>query len=427
MIFLYRIITNLIYPFLFFILFIRIFLKKEDPKRYKEKILISRFNIKRNYEQQLIWFHAASIGELKSVVPIIKKLNALDRKKEFLVTTTTLSSSKVAELEFKNITNIHHRFFPLDVGFLIDNFLRLWRPNYIFLVDSEIWPNLISKSVKFKIPLAIINARMTMKSFNRWVKFPGTSSKIFNSFKLCLASNMESKKFLEKLNVKNVRYYGNIKFIDDIDENEISNLNESILTNSTFWIAASTHSGEEELCLKTHLFLKNKFKNLLTIIAPRHIERSKKIEELCKKYQLSSQVLNSNELIKPNREIIILNSFGILQSYYKYAKSVFVGKSTIRKLENDGGQNPLEAVKLRCKIYHGHYVNNFKDIYEILEKIKISFKVRDHEELGKYLEKDLDPAHRKNDKISKIISDLSNKTLTNTLNEINKFLLDETK
>ena len=135
MIFLYRIITNLIYPFLFFILFIRIFLKKEDPKRYKEKILISRFNIKRNYERQLIWFHAASIGELKSVVPIIKKLNALDRKKEFLVTTTTLSSSKVAELEFKNITNIHHRFFPLDVGFLIDNFLRLWRPNYIFLVD----------------------------------------------------------------------------------------------------------------------------------------------------------------------------------------------------------------------------------------------------------------------------------------------------
>ena len=105
MIFLYRIITNLIYPFLFFILFIRIFLKKEDPKRYKEKILISRFNIKRNYERQLIWFHAASIGELKSVVPIIKKLNALDRKKEFLVTTTTLSSSKVAELEFKNITN----------------------------------------------------------------------------------------------------------------------------------------------------------------------------------------------------------------------------------------------------------------------------------------------------------------------------------
>ena len=425
MILFYRVLTHLIYPFLFVIVFFRVFLKKEDPKRYKEKILISHFNVKRNYEQKLIWFHAASIGELKSILPIIKKLNSDNSLREFLITTSTLSSSKIAELEFKKMKNISHRFLPYDVDFLINSFLKMWRPNYIFLVDSEIWPNLILKAKKFSIPVAIINARITSKSYKKWIKFPKTAFKIFSSIKLCLTSNKETKKFLESFEVKNVFYYGNIKFINDINENEITNLNEDKLINSPFWFAASTHNGEEELCLKTHNFLREKYNNILTIIAPRHIERSKEIKSLCKKYKLNSQILNNDELIKPNVEIVILNSFGVLQNYFKYAKSVFIGKSTIQSLEEVGGQNPLEAVKLNCRIYHGRYVYNFKDIYEILEKNNISFKIKDHEELGRYLEKDLDPAQKKDDKISEIISVLSNKTLVNTLREIDNFLLNE--
>ena len=426
MILFYRVLTHLIYPFLFVIIFLRVFLKKEDPKRYKEKILISHFNVKRNYDQKLIWFHAASIGELKSIVPIIKKLNLDNNLREFLITTSTLSSSRIAELEFKKMKNVSHRFLPYDVDFLINSFLKMWRPNYIFLVDSEIWPNLILKAKKFSIPVAIINARITSKSYKKWNKFPKTAFKIFSSIKLCLTSNKETKKFLESFEVKNVFYYGNIKFINDINENEITNLNEDKLINSPFWFAASTHNGEEELCLKTHHFLKDKYKNILTIIAPRHIERSKEIKSLCEKYKLNSQILNYDELIKPNVEIVILNSFGVLQNYFKYAKSVFIGKSTIQSLEEVGGQNPLEAVKLNCKIYHGWYVYNFKDIYEILEKNNISFKIKDHEELGRYLEKDLDPSQRKGREISEVINVLSNKTLVNTLREVNNFLLKET-
>ncbi len=426
MILFYRVLTHLIYPFLFIIVFFRVFLKKEDPKRYKEKILISHFNVKRNYEQKLIWFHAASIGELKSIVPIIKKLNSDNNLREFLITTSTLSSSRIAKLEFKKMKNISHRFLPYDVDFLINSFLKMWRPNYIFLVDSEIWPNLILKAKKFGIPVAIINARITLKSYKKWIKFPKTSSKIFSCLKLCLASNKETKKFLETFEVKNVFYYGNIKFINDINENDITNLNSNKLINSPFWFAASTHKGEEELCLKTHCFLKEKYKNILTIIAPRHIERSEEIKNLCEKYKLNSQILNSDELIKTNVEIVIINSFGVLQNYFKYAKSVFIGKSTIKNLEEVGGQNPLEAVKLNCKIYHGWYVYNFKDIYEILEKNNISFKIKDHEELGRYLEKDLDPSQRKGREISEVINVLSNKTLVNTLREVNNFLLNET-
>ena len=424
MILLYRVLTKLIYPIIIIVVFIRIIFKKEDPKRYKEKIFSSHFNVIKNHNRKLVWFHAASIGELKSVVPIIQKINSSNLNFDFLVTTTTLSSSSIARAEFKEFKNVYHRFLPFDLEFLMSRFVKLWSPSYIFLVDSEIWPNLILLSKKNKIPLAIINARITLKSFNRWKKFPKTAAKIFSSFDLCLASSLETKKFLEKLNAKNIHLNGNIKFINKLNHRDADNQNENILLNKRFWIAASTHPTEEELCLKTHRFLKKKYQNILTIIAPRHIERSKSIGFLCKKYNLNFQILNQSQNILSSSEVIIINSFGILQKYFNYAKSVFLGKSTIKKLENDSGQNPLEAAKLGCKVYHGPFVNNFKDIYEILGKNNISIKIKDHEELGKNLTKDLEDI-KKNRKISKVLDELSIKISTNTFNHIKNFLKNE--
>ena len=130
---------------------------------------------------KLIWFHAASIGELKSIIPIINELN-INKNFEFLITTITLSSSNLAKEEFKDSENIQHRFFPFDVGFLIENFLLLWKPNKIFFVDSEIWPNLILKAHEKKIPIAIINARLTTKTYRKWMVFQNTAIKIFRLF-----------------------------------------------------------------------------------------------------------------------------------------------------------------------------------------------------------------------------------------------------
>ncbi len=427
MILLYRVLTQLIYPLLFILIYIRILLKKEDPLRYKEKILISHFNVKRNFKNKLLWFHAASLGELKSILPIIREINLSQKNFEFLVTTSTLSSAKIANIEFKNYENIFHRFLPYDVDFLIYQFLKSWKPSYIFLVDSEIWPNLILKAKKLKIPLAIINARITLKSFKKWMMFPKTASKIFSLIDLCLVSNKETEAFLKKLNVKNIQYNGNIKFISDIKYSNIDNKNKNLLKNKVFWIAASTHPGEEDLCIKTHLLLKEKYKDCLTIIAPRHIDRSIAINYLCEKYKLKTQILNNDQLIDQEKEIVILNSFGILPSYFKYAKCAFIGKSTVKKLENVGGQNPLEAAKLRCKIYHGPYIYNFKDIYEVLHKNNISIQIKDHKELSEHLKKDLNPLNKKNDGISELINNLGNKTLINTLNDINNFIINENK
>ena len=425
MILFYRVVTTIIYPILFIFIYLRILLKKEDPKRYKEKILISNFNIKRNNQKKLIWFHAASIGELKSIIPIINQLNIKNQNLQFLITTTTLSSSNLAKIEFKEFNNVEHRFLPFDVPFLIDKFLYLWKPDKIFLVDSEVWPNLILKTKKYKIPIALINARLTSRSFNKWMFFPTATKKIFGIFDLCICSNTETKNYLERLNLKNVYFKGNIKLIDHIDDKEITNVNKNILLKKRFWFAASTHKEEDIFCIKTHLKLKEKFKDIITIIAPRHIERAKQIKYLSKRFDLKVQILNKNENISENNELIIINYFGVLPNYFKYAKSVFMGKSMIKRLKNDGGQNPIDAAKLKCKIYHGPYVYNFEEIYEILEKNNISKKIENYEELSENLIRDLENPHKQNNEIADQIKNLGQKTLTDTMILVDNFLFND--
>jgi 3-deoxy-D-manno-octulosonic-acid transferase len=138
-------------------------------------------------------------------------------------------------------------------------------------------------------------------------------------------------------------------------------------------------------------------------------------------------MFNKDEIFLEDKEILIINSFGVLQNYFKYAKSVFIGKSTIKKLENDGGQNPIDAAKLGCKIYHGPYVYNFREIYDILEKNNISKEIKNFTELSNNLIKDLEVAHKEDKKISNLINSLGQKTLADTMKNINNILLNEIK
>ena len=422
MILFYRVLTTLLYPFLFLFVYLRKILKKEDPKRFKEKILVSHYNVIPQNKSKLIWFHAASIGEFKSIIPIINQLNKSNNKFHFLITTTTLSSGNLASVELDKILNAEHRYLPFDVPFLIDKFLNLWKPTRIFLVDSEVWPNLILKAKKYKIPIAIINARLTSKSFQRWMIFPKIAKKIFGIFDLCICSNNETKNYFEKLGLKKVYFKGNIKLIDQINVSKIKNLNHQTLLTRRFWFAASTHKEEESFCLKTHLKLKEKFKDVLTIIAPRHIDRSLEIKLLAEKLNLKVQILNKGDIISENKELIIINYFGSLQSYFKYAKSVFIGKSMIKKLIHDGGQNPIEAAKLNCKVYHGPYVYNFEEIYKILKMNNISKKINDYHELSDCLLTDLELTKKNIEQISDPLKGLGQKTLIDTTSLLDNFI-----
>ena len=427
MFFVYQVFTTLLYPFLFIFVYFRVIIKKEDPIRFKEKILVSHFKVVDKRKSKLIWFHASSIGEFKSVIPIIHQLNIKHKYLKFLITTSSLSSGSLAEIELKKIGNAEHRYFPFDVDFLIDKFINSWKPDKIFLVDSEIWPNLILKSKKYKIPIALFNARLTSKSIYKWMIFPKITKKIFGIFNLFLCSNLETKTFLENLNLKNVYFKGNIKLYDPINEKEIENFNQDFLVKKRFWFAASTHKDEDLFCLKTHMKLKESFTDIITIIAPRHIERSKEIKALSEKLGLSAQILNEGQSIFDNREIIIVNYFGALKTFFKYAKSVFIGKSMIPKLKHVGGQSPIEAAKLECKIYHGPYVYNFEDIYKILERNSISKRIENFEELSKNLLFDLKDPQKKNNINKNLINDLGKKTLTDTMVLIDDFLDDKNK
>ena len=423
MITIYRILTLLLYPFFILVIYFRKLTNKEDTIRYKEKIFSSNFKVNRKENSSLIWFHAASIGELKSIIPIIKELN--NKNIEFLITTVTLSSSKIASEELKIFNNVHHRFFPLDVHFLIKKFLDSWSPNAIFLVDSEIWPNLIFEANLKNIPMALINARITNKTFKKWLLFPKTAEKIFGFFKMCLTSNLETKDFLEQLNVKNVFFNGNIKLISNINTKRNDNLNKNYLMQNKFWLAASTHVGEEVFCIKTHLKIKEKIKDIITIIAPRHIDKVKKIKSLCEKFNLKTEVLNKDQSISEGKEIIIINTFGILHDYFNMAKSVFIGKSSLKKFKNDGGQNPIEAAKLGCKIYHGPYVYNFEDIYKFLKANNVSKEIQNFNELGENIVKDFESPVQKDNHIYSLISKLGDETFKKTMSNINKFLSNE--
>ena len=180
MILAYRIISNFLYPLLIAFTYLRKFLIKNTKKDIKKKSLYPILILKK--ENEKLWFHAASIGELKSIFPVIEKIKKEKNIYNFLITTNTLSSGNLANNILKDVQNIKHRYMPLDVNFLIKNFLESWKPEKIFLIDSEIWPNLIINAKQKKIPIALLNARLTKKSFNRWFKFPKTAKKIFGKY-----------------------------------------------------------------------------------------------------------------------------------------------------------------------------------------------------------------------------------------------------
>ena len=227
---------------------------------------------------------------------------------------------------------------------------------------------------------------------------------------------------MEKLKAKNIFFLGNIKLTTNNSYQLNNQPNEKILSKSRFWFALSTHDSEEKLCLDVQLKLSDIYKGLITIIAPRHIQRISSIKKICKDLDLSYQVLDKNELILENKEIILVNYYGNLPVFLRYSKSVFVGKSTIKKLESVGGQNPIEAAKLGCKIYHGPFVYNFKEIYEILDKNKISKQVNNSAEMVQNLQNDLKDTKEREPEFVRKLNDIGQKTLNDTLQKINNFI-----
>ena len=202
-----------------------------------------------------------------------------------------------------------HRFFPIDKPKLVQDFLNKWKPNLVIFVDSEIWPNFLFEIKKNKIPLVLLNGRITKKTFLRWNFIYKTAYEVFQNFDLCLASSEQSKKYLEKLQVKNIKYIGNLKLTSENNFQDLPKQNIDVLIKNKCWCAVSTHKGEEIFSIKAHINLKKIYSRIITIIIPRHINRVFEIESLCKKFGLNTQILNYGDFINDQSEIILINSY----------------------------------------------------------------------------------------------------------------------
>jgi|TARA_B110000438_G_scaffold301100_1_gene355131 3-deoxy-D-manno-octulosonic-acid transferase len=421
MYFWYKIFTYLFYPFSRIYLKIRKFKKKEDSIRYEEKL--SKISIKRD-EGFLIWLHVASVGEAMSVIPLIEDCINNKNINKVLLTSITLSSGKILEKKYNKNKKITHQYLPLDIPVLVKKFLNHWKPNLSVFIDSEIWPNLILEINKKKIPLVLLNARITKKTYVRWKLAKNFAKKIFEKFDLCIASNKESENFLHNLGAKNIKNFGNLKF-SSIKNNIIKELDPDFLIKikgKKIWCAASTHSPEEILCAKLHASFKNSFNNVLTIIIPRHINR---VNEIFKEIQsLNLNVILSSQLNKFSKDtdIILVDSYGQSLKFYNISKYTFLGKSFIESLKLDSGQNPIEPARMGCKIFYGPYVSNFDEIYEYFKALGVAQQVDTIEELSSSLIREFKEEKVKNKVISKKIDDYGQNIFNNVILELKKYI-----
>ena len=411
MYFVYNIFLFIVFLLSPIIFLIRIFNGKEDPKRFKEKLCI--YSKKNNLKS--IWFHAVSVGELMSILPILNIMEKNKKIDQIIVTSSTTSSAKIFEKQkFKKIV---HKYFPVDTNFLNKKFINYWKLQAAFFVDSEIWPNMFKNLKKNNIPVILLNARITKKSFQKWFLIKNFSNLVFKNISLALPSNTETKYFLKKLGVNKIKFIGNLKYYG---LSKINNYKKNILKNKfknfKVWCAASTHEGEEILISNVHKNLKKKQKDLLTIIIPRHIDRVEKIIELMNKNQLEVIKHSSNKNINKNTDIYLVDTYGEASNFYDLSNVCFVGGSII----NHGGQNPLEPARLGNYILNGPNIGNFKEIYEFLSKNNMSITTSKLDKIQKIIQKKL------NKKISNLnktkIIKIGEKILNGNMIYINKFI-----
>ena len=352
----YKILSVIFLPIVIIIIFFRIFQRNEINNRIKERFAFS--SVKRP-KGKLIWINASSIGEYLATISLIKKIRKIKPRTKILLTTNTKTSALLAQ----KITdkNIFHQFTPQDNPLVIKKFLNYWKPFLVLWMESELWPIILDETKKYGVEIILLNGRMSDKSFRNWNYFKFFFKEIISNFSLILTMSKFDQKNFKKLGAKNINFIGNLKFCNEeqLYDKKLEKKIKKIIGNCPVWLAASTHPGEEELATQFHDSLKNEFKNLLTVIVPRNIKIAPDIKKDIDNKTTAITKLFSDKSLPKNIDIIIDDSIGQLEMWYKNVKTVFLGKSYPPK----GGQNPIEPARNGCAIISGK-MSNFKEIEE---------------------------------------------------------------
>jgi 3-deoxy-D-manno-octulosonic-acid transferase len=389
---------------------------KEDPARVGERRGMSA-DVRPH--GPLVWIHGASVGEVLAAAALIERLRALNLR--ILLTSGTVTSAAIVAKRFP--ADIIHQYVPYDSPRYVARFLDHWKPSLALFIESDLWPNLILSSAARRLPMVLINGRMSHRSFPRWRKITSTIAALLGRFDVCLAQSQVDAERFAALGSRNVITTGNLKLDVPAPPADPAKLERlmSVTRGRPIIVAASTHPGEEEILLEVHKTLAGFFPQLLTVIVPRHPDRGEAIARVITESGLHAGLRSHEELPTATNDIYVADTMGELGLFYRLAPIVFMGGSLIPH----GGQNPIEAIKLGASIVHGPHVFNFTDVYEALDHAGGAWQADHQEALVKQLGQLLaDPVARETSAVAstRVVEQLGG-ALERTMTALEPYLL----
>ncbi|WP_333913705.1 lipid IV(A) 3-deoxy-D-manno-octulosonic acid transferase [Vibrio coralliirubri] len=355
----YTMILFIVSPFFLYKLYKR---KKGVPSfgpRWKEHF---GFTPKLASKEPPLWIHAVSVGESIAIIPLVKALKKRTPGQPILITTT--SSTGAAQIK-KLGQLVEHRFMPLDFSFAVKSFLVATTPKRLLIVETELWPNTLDTVKKFGIPISVINARLSEKSYHNYTRI----QPLFNLMKdnidqlLCQTIEDASRFNLLGIDESKISTTGSIKFDIQVPPNtkvKGQELRNKLGTKRKIWIAASTHKGEEDIVLLAHKRLMKSNPNALLIIVPRHPERFEEVNQLCNRHGFETVRRSSNKGVLSSTQVYLGDSMGEMLVFLSAADACFMGGSLAGS--KVGGHNILEPAALGTPIVTGVSYYNFNEI-----------------------------------------------------------------
>jgi len=379
---LYSLTTHLVEPAAPLLLRVRLWRGKEDGARMAEKL--GRDTGTRP-EGRLVWIHAASVGESLSALPLIERLARTGGTAILVTTGTTTSAAIMAD---RLPEGAFHRYAPVDGPRAVRRFLDRWRPDAALWVESELWPNLLGETRRRGIPTALVNGRMSPRSFARWRRVPSMAHSLIAGFDILLAQSEADAARLSALGARQVTTAGDLKAAAPPLEADPENLARirAAIGGRPAWVAASTHSGDEAMAAEVHADVKTHHRDLLTVIVPRHANRAEAIANDLAARGLAVVRRSTGALPDATTDVFLGDSMGEMGLYLRLGNPVFMGKSML----HIGGHNPREPALLGRAVLFGPHMENVIQAAEALLQAGGALEVADRTALAAAISRLLD-------------------------------------
>lgn len=368
----YTLLFYLLVPFVLLRLYWRGFKAPDYRKRWTERLAVYF----KKYLDNVIWIHAVSVGEAEAVFPLVKYLQKQYPSDNFLVTTTTPTGS--ARVQTVLADTVTHVYLPYDLPCVVRRFLHVFKPKVAIFMEKEIWPNLYRQCAVNKIPLMIINARLSASSAKGYKKIPVLVKPALASVAMITTQTEEDRvRFIEIGAIEKLTHVaGNIKFDLQLDKKIIQQAHEikaNAFSERFVWIIASTHEGEEEIFFDIYTQLKKQIPELLLMVVPRHPERFEPVQRLAKKMKLISCMRSTGQQCTTGTDVYIADTMGELKLLYGTADICFVAGSMVPV----GGHNILEPAAMGIPIMFGPHMINFKEIAKNVLDLDVAIQCED--------------------------------------------------